>query len=127
MSAISCSISSCEGIAAKQSPIRPCWVDGSSGVGGELMEQEGDPEQTEEARVGKARVPPKAPSAEEMRLHRLTHYPFRSWCPVCVAARGKSWPHLRMDDEAPSEVPTICFDYCFLRDEIGGQSIPVLV
>ena len=127
MSARISSISSCEGIASKQSPIRPCWVDGKSEVGGELMDQEGDAEQTEEARMGKARAPPKAPSAEEMRLHRLTHYPFRSWCPVCVAARGKNWPHLRMPEEVPSEVPTISFDYCFLRDEVGGSSVPVLV
>ena len=25
------------------------------------------------------------------------------------------------------EVPTICFDYCFLRDSSGGESVPVMV
>ena len=89
MSARISSISSCEGIVSKQSPIRPCWVDGKSEVGGELMDQEGDAEQTEEARMGKARAPPKAPSAEEMRLHRLTHHPFRSLVSCVRGCAGK--------------------------------------
>ena len=71
-------------------------------------------EEGEEAREGKTRALPKGPSAEQMRIHRLTHYPFRSWCPQCVAGRAKSWPHFRQEVDEVGEVPTTCFDYCFL-------------
>ena len=56
----------------------------------ELFGQEEELEEGEEAREGKTRALPKGPSAEQMRIHRLTHYPFRSWCPQCVAGRAKS-------------------------------------
>ena len=43
-----------------------------------LYGQEEEPEEVEEARAGNTRTLPKGPSAEQMRIHRLTHYPFRS-------------------------------------------------
>ena len=39
----------------------------------------------------------------------------------------KSWPHFRQEVSEDGGVPTICFDYCFLRDHPGGESVPVLV
>ena len=41
----------------------------------------------------------KAPSTEEMRVHRATHLPFRSWCPECVAGRSKDSAHSKISDE----------------------------
>ena len=73
------------------------------------------------------RTLPKGLSADQMRIHRLTHYPFRSWCPQCVAGRAKSWPHYRQEVDDDGGIPTICFDYCFLRDYPGGESVPVMV
>ena len=35
-----------------------------------------------------ARVPA-APTAKEKAEHWVTHYPYRSWCPVSVKARGE--------------------------------------
>ena len=92
-----------------------------------LFGQEEDFEEVEEAREGKTRALPKGPSEEQMRIHQLTHYPFRSWCPQCVAGRAKSWPHFRQEVSDDGGVPTICFDYCSLRDYPGGESVPVLV
>ena len=92
-----------------------------------LFGQEEELEEGEEAREGKTRALPKGPSAEQLRIHRLTHYPFRSWCPLCVAGRAKSWPHFRQEVDEVGEVPTICFDYCFLRDHPGGESVLVMV
>ena len=102
-----------------RNPIRPTYPLEASGP-----EEE---ERAEECREVKSRAPPKGPTAEQWRTHRISHYPFRSWCPHCVAARAKSWPHLRQDEEEEQAVPTICFDYCFFRDKPGGDSIPVLV
>ena len=67
----------------------------------------------EEARQVKNRKTPKGPGAEERRLHRLTHYPFRSWCPECVAGRAKSYPHRRGDPAENMEFQEISLDYCF--------------
>ena len=92
-----------------------------------LFGQEEELEEGEEAREGKTRALPKGPSAEQMRIHQLTHYPSRSWCPQCVAGRAKSWPHFRQEVGEFGEVLTICFDYCFLRDHPGGESVLVMV
>ena len=100
-------------------PVRPTYPLEGSGPEEEECEEEG--------RAVRARAPPKGPTAGEWRVHRTTHYPFRSWCPYCVAGRAKSWPHLRQEATEEPQVPTICFDYCFLRDKPGGESIPVLV
>ena len=56
-----------------------------------LYGQEKESEEVEEAREGNTRTLPQVPSAEQMRIHRLQHYLFRSWCPQCVAGRAKSW------------------------------------
>ena len=59
---------------------------------GEISEQDG----TESPEI-KARRIPKGPSKEEKRLHDLTHVPFRSWCPKCVAGRACRGPHPESD------------------------------
>ena len=74
-----------------------------------------------------SRAMPKGPSEEERRRHRVTHYPFRSWCPECVAGRAKSYPHKRREESSDSGYPEISFDYCFPRREKRGESISVLV
>merc|ERR1711978_680622 len=81
-----------------------------------------------EAAVGdKMKRPPRAPSAEEWRMHRATHVPFRSWCPKCVAGRAVRGDH--SEAEAPiDETPQGSMDYCFLRRGVDGEvSVPVLV
>ena len=90
-------------------------------------EEEDDEVEDEERRPVFVRNLPKGPSEEEMRKHRATHYPFRSWCPWCVAGRAKNWPHRRAQSSEEGEFPEICFDYAFPRKERGGTSVPVLV
>ena len=52
----------------------------------------------EEGREHRSKVPPAAPSERERRLHRITHFPFRSWCPECVAGKGVASGHCRSKD-----------------------------
>ena len=34
------------------------------------------------------------PSTDAARMaHNATHVPFKDWCPICVASRGRSSPH----------------------------------
>eukprot|EP00971_Amphidinium_carterae_P268111 5319209-Amphidinium_carterae.1 len=32
---------------------------------------------------------PLQPTKKEQEEHRLTHMPYRSWCPICVKAKGQ--------------------------------------
>ena len=60
------------------------------------------------------RVPcaPKAPTVADREEHEATgHAAYRSWCPHCVAARGRRGPHLTSE---PGELPEVGFDYGFL-------------
>ena len=74
--------------------------------------EEGFGESPERPSEDKMKIPPKAPSASEWRIHRATHVPFRSWCPKCVAARGKRGDHPG-SEEPLDETPQVSVDYCF--------------
>ena len=58
---------------------------------------------------------PVCPSQEAWDDHFRTHLNYRSWCPVCVAARGREDPHRSRGDVERPGCPTICFDYKELR------------
>ena len=58
---------------------------------------------------------PGVPSAADIAEHNLAHAHYRSWCPVCVAARGVSDSHFKQPDRTERTLSTICADYCFLR------------
>ena len=47
-----------------------------------------DAEESVESRAVGGKRPPGAPGEADWREHRQTHWPFRSWCLVCVAARS---------------------------------------
>ena len=92
--------------------------------GNELFPAEGEegiaPEREEESSSQEARkvsAPriPDTPSREEVLQHRLTHYPFRSWCPHCVRGKGRADRHGRSSqkDEVPN-VPKLVRDYFFV-------------
>jgi hypothetical protein len=36
---------------------------------------------------------PRKPTEKEVEKHCLTHLPYRNWCPVCVAGKGKDLDH----------------------------------
>ena len=68
------------------------------------------------------------PSALEQKLHRLTHIPFRPWCPECVAGRKANYGHKKAEaGRDDKSLPEVHLDYCFMRNEPKGESTPVLV
>jgi hypothetical protein len=81
----------------------------------------------EEAQEPTRRRPAGKPTAEELRAHRVSHLPFRDWCPECVAGRAKDWPHLQRGPEEPLEIPEVSMDYCFIREKAGEDYSVVLV
>ena len=48
---------------------------------------------------------PGDPTDKEVEEHNVTHLPHRSWCPVCVKARGKEEAHKKVRGQG--EVPTV--------------------
>ena len=82
-------------------------------------------EESEEGRAPKTRRAPDEPTNEEIRLHRITHTPFRSWCPECVKARAKAYPHFSVKKDEQRTIPTFHLDYWFMRDRRGAELVPV--
>ena len=54
---------------------------------------------------------PKLPSEAEVRQHRLTHMPYRNWCPHCVRGRGKEMDHKKKRECEEDGVPEHHLDY----------------
>ena len=55
---------------------------------------------------------PRDPTAEEREAHNRTHWPPRSWCAACTAARCVASPHPASLSTA-RPYPTIAMDYCY--------------
>ena len=60
-----------------------------------------DVEEQQEARKAKGLPAPQQPTAQDRLEHELTHLPYRSWCPVCVQAKGRSNNHLKQQNKTP--------------------------
>ena len=54
---------------------------------------------------------PGAPSAQEIEEHDPTHLPYRSWCPVCVAACGKEDGRFQSKEKDRGGKPIVSLDY----------------
>ena len=72
------------------------------------------------------------PSEEERREHyELEHTQYRSWCGICVRARGLGQPHLAAPPPDPDGPPKICCDYCYMsgkdkKEADGAGVMPIL-
>ena len=69
-------------------------------------EENPDPSSEDVAETGGEGAQPRFPTTtrkptlEEWEEHRKTHIRFRSWCPICIASRGKDLPHRSIDRTA---------------------------
>ena len=64
------------------------------GTEGERIRAEKDEERV------KKMADPRKPSDMEVEHHCLTHLPYRNWCPVCIAAKGKDLDHRKDINQA---------------------------
>ena len=79
-----------------------------------LTEASGVPE-AEESRDYKNIRAPKLPSQEEIDLHNMTHFPYRSWCPHCTRGHAQADHHQRIGKE-DQDIPVVSVDYFWLKD-----------
>ena len=70
---------------------------------------------------------PKLPPPSVVAHHNLTHFPYRSWCPYCVAGRRPNTQHRSQSVDRGRSLPVFHADYCFPRDSHDESCITVLV
>ena len=64
---------------------------------------------------------PHEPTMQERLQHEATHLPFRSWCRHCMQGKARALPHASAD-HSEDTVPTLGFDFAFLRTSSDGIS-----
>ena len=70
---------------------------------------------------------PKMPSPEIVAHHNRTHFPYRSWCPYCVAGRRPNSHHLSTNARDGRSLPMFHADYCFPKDSLDDEVMTVCV
>ena len=59
--------------------------------------------------------------------HNATHVPFRDWCPICVASRGRRSPHRRVIvNKTADTLPKFQTDYMFIRTVAESKTQPCI-
>ena len=104
--------------------------EGMNGGGADDAEEE---EEQEEITCGACRKPPirvakdpRMPTEAEVEEHNATHLPHRSWCPVCIKARGKEDPHKPGSNKG--SIPIASMDYKeFGEEEDEDDKIKTIV
>ena len=79
-------------------------------------------EEPQQAKPAKGLAAPKQPTQEERAEHALTHLPFRSWCPTCVANKGRADNHPKQK----SKMPVVQFDFCYFKTAGEATTTPIL-
>ena len=64
---------------------------------------------------------------ETTHRHNATHVPFRDWCPICFATRGRSSPHRRVvANKTADTLPKFQTDYMFIRTVAESKTQPCI-
>ena len=70
---------------------------------------------------------PEPPTDAARMAHNATHVPFRDWCPICVASRGRSSPHRRVVvNKTADTLPKFQTDYMFIRTVAESKTQPCI-
>ena len=78
-------------------------------------QEEANKGEEEEARAPMAPPIPITPSLKEVLEHRLTHLPYRSWCPHCVRGKGRNDRHgVSGQKGIDLGIPKVVSDYFFI-------------
>ena len=67
-----------------------------------------------DAKTARALRTPEPPTDAARMAHNTTHVPFRVWCPICVASRGRSSLHRRVVNKTADTLPKFQTDYMFI-------------
>ena len=74
-------------------------------------------ESPEEIQPARSIRTPVMPSEQELAEHRSNgHLPYRDWCPDCVEAFGREWPHKSTHGSGARTIPLISCDYLYITE-----------
>ena len=80
-----------------------------------------------ETRTARTLRTPEPPTDAVRMAHNATHVPFRDWCPICVASRGRSSPHRRVVvNKTADTLPNFQTDYMFIRTVAETKTQPCI-
>ena len=80
-----------------------------------------------EAKTARTQRTPEPPTDAARMAHNATHVPFRSWCPICVANRGRNSPHRRVVvDKTADALPKFHTEYMFIRTVAESKTQPCI-
>ena len=80
-----------------------------------------------EAKTARILRTPEQPTDAARMAHNATHVPFRDWCPICVASRGRSFPHRRgVVNKTADTLPKFQTDYMFIRTVGESKTQPCI-
>ena len=78
-----------------------------------------------EAKTARILRTPEPPTDAVRMAHNATHVPFRDWCPICVASRGRSSPHRRVVVNKTADTLPKFQTYCmFIRTVAQSKTQP---
>ena len=80
-----------------------------------------------EAKTARSLLTPEPPTDAARMAHNATHVPFRDWCPICVASRGRSSPHRRVVvNKTADTLPKFQTDFIFIRTVAESKTQPCI-
>ena len=80
-----------------------------------------------EAKTARILRTPEPPTDAARMAHNATHVPFRDWCPICVASRGRCSPHRRVVvNKTADTLPKFHTDHMFIRIVAESKTQPCI-
>ena len=80
-----------------------------------------------ETKTARTQRAPEPPTDAARMAHNATHVPFRDWCPICVASRGRSSPHRRVVvNKTADTLQKFQTDYMFIRTVAESKTQPCI-
>ena len=83
---------------------------------------ESDDEEQQQGTKAQAVQAPKQPTPQETLEHNVTHLSYRSWCPICVHARGRQ----NNRPKQHSKLPIIQLDFGYIKGFDDNNVHPIL-
>ena len=80
-----------------------------------------------EAKTARSLRTPEPPTDAARMAHNATHVPFRDWCTICVASRGRNSLHIRVVvNKTADTLPKFQTDYMFIRTVAESKTQPCI-
>ena len=90
-------------------------------------DQTGQLDTSGEAKIARILRTPEPPTDAASVAHHATHVPFRDWCPICVASRGRSSLHRRVVvNKTADTLPKFQTDCMFIRTVAESKTQPCI-